>query len=78
MAIPKILGSSTNPEQLALTIKGILLTCIPVIVLILGGLKVTVDPSDLESTVNTLFGIFTLGVTLVGLVRKIYVAIKMR
>lgn len=76
MTYPKLLGSSVDPEKIALTVKGILLTLIPVIVLIAAGLKVTLDPSDLESFVNTLFGVFTLFLTLYGLGRKIWIALK--
>jgi uncharacterized membrane protein len=67
----KTLGSSANPEKLALTIKGALLTLIPVIVLVAGGLNITLNPDDLVAFVNTLFGIFTLGMTAYGLIRKI-------
>ncbi len=67
----KYLGSSANPEKLALTIKGALLTLIPVIVLVAGGLNITLNPDDLVAFVNTLFGMFTLGMTAYGLIRKI-------
>lgn len=74
----KILGSSQNPEQLALTIKGALLTLIPVVVMLVGGFGITLNPEDLVAFTNTLFGIITAGVTLYGLGRKIYNAIKYR
>lgn len=67
----KYLGSSANPEKLALTIKGALLTLIPVIVSVAGGLNITLNPDDLVAFVNTLFGMFTLGMTAYGLIRKI-------
>lgn len=75
---PPFVGSSVDPNQLALTIKGGLMTLIPVAILIAASLKVTLDASDLASTVDTLFGIFTLGVTFYGLARKIFYAIKNR
>ncbi len=71
-----VLGSSSDPEQVALTIKGILLTLIPVVVMVAGGLNVTLNPDDLVAFVNTLFGIFTLGLTAWGLIRKIYYKAK--
>lgn len=78
MGYPKFIGSSVDPEKLSLTIKGLAATLIPVIVLIAAGLKVSLDPSDLQSFVDTLLGIFTLSVTAYGLVRKAYYAIKVR
>jgi len=69
----KYLGSSQNPEQLALTVKGVLLTIIPVAIMILGSLNITLNPEDAVSFVNTLFGIFTTCLTLYGLGRKIYI-----
>ena len=71
-----ILGSSQNVDSLALTVKGVLLTIIPIAVMVAGGLNITLNPDDLIAFVNTLFGIFTLGVTLVGLVRKVVNAFR--
>lgn len=71
-----ILGSSQDPEQLALTVKGVLLTLIPVVVLIAAGLHVTLDPNDLASFVNTLLGVVTTCITLFGIGRKIVTAFK--
>ncbi len=67
-----VLGSSQNPEQLALTVKGVLLTLIPIVVMMAGGLNITLNSDDLIAFVNTLFGIVTLGITLYGIVRKIF------
>lgn len=72
----KILGSSQDPEKLALTIKGVLLTLIPVVVMVAGGLNITLNPDDLVAFINTLFGIFTLCLTAFGLGRKIVTAFK--
>lgn len=66
-----ILGSSANPEEVALTIRGTLLTLIPVIVMVLAGFNITLNPDDLMAFVNTLFGIFTACITLYGIGRKI-------
>jgi hypothetical protein len=66
-----ILGSSANPEEVALTVKGALLTLIPVIVMVFAGFNITLNPDDLMAFVNTLFGIFTACITLYGIGRKI-------
>lgn len=66
-----VLGSSVNPEEVMLTIKGVLLTLIPVVVMIVGGFGITLNPDDLMAFVNTLFGIFTSCITLYGIGRKI-------
>ena len=67
----RLLGSSQNVEKLSLTIKGILLTLIPVVIMIAGGLNVTLSATELTSFVNTLFGIATSCIALYGLGRKI-------
>lgn len=72
----KIIGSSQDPEKIALTIRGAVLTLIPIIIMVAGGLNVTLNPEDLIAFVNTLFGIVTLGITLYGLGRKIVNAFK--
>jgi len=71
-----LLGSSQDVNSVALTVKGILLTLIPLIVMLTAGLNITLNPDDLIAFVNTLFGIFTLGITLYGLGRKIWKALK--
>lgn len=72
----KYLGSSQDPEQLALSVKGILLTLVPVVVALLAGFSITLDPNDLLAFINTLFGIITAGITLFGLGRKIWYKVK--
>lgn len=72
----RLLGSSVNPTELSLTIKGILLTLIPVVIMIAAGLGFTLNTDDLTSFVNTLFAISTSCITLWGLGRKIYYQFK--
>jgi len=76
MKYGKLLGSSSNPEQLALTVKGFALTLIPVVVAIATGFGFTLNSEDLVAFVNTLFLIATSCITAFGLARKIYWTVK--
>ncbi len=66
-----ILGSSQDPDKISLTVQGAALTIIPVVVMIVGGFGVTLNPELLGQFVTTLAGIATSVATLIGVGRKI-------
>ena len=70
-----ILGSSADSDKISLTIKGALLTLIPIVVMVAGGFGVTLNPELLGQFINTLFMVVTSVTTLLGLGRKILNAI---
>ncbi len=81
MALPKILQSSIDPNELALTVKGILVGIIPVILIIAGVAHWNVGQADLTAAVDAIGNIITaVGAALsammilVGVIRKILVA----
>jgi hypothetical protein len=85
MAYPKFVGSSVNPEQLALTVKGLLVGVVPVIILIaklqgfeLGNGDVQVWIDAVGSAIIAVGGAVSTLMTLFGLGRKAYYAIKNR
>lgn len=67
-----LIYSSENPENFSLTIKGALLTAIPVIIMIAEQFQFTLDPTKLQSYSNSMVIIATGAITLVGIVRKLY------
>lgn len=80
---PKLLGSSIDPYKLSMTIKGLIIGAIPVLVLLGRLTGVDLDPGTLndlaDSAENTILIIGTAVssvVTLVGVIRKIAVALK--
>lgn len=78
--MPNLLGSSVDPNKLALTVKGILVALVPLIILIANSQGLSLD----EGTVNQTIEAIVLGIsnifaavgtvmTIVGLVRKAYI-----
>jgi len=81
MQTPKFLTSSVNPEQLGLTVRGILTAIVPVILILSGLANVNVGQEQasqfVEAIVNIVIAFTTLvsAITIfVGMVRKILVA----
>ena len=83
MPTEKWYHSSTGTGNLALTVKGILIGVVPVIILLsrMGGVEIGAD--DLRPTIDAIEGvIIAVGVaisavmTLVGLIRKVYLRYK--
>jgi uncharacterized membrane protein len=80
MQIPKFLTSSVNPEQLGLTVKGLLVAIIPTVLLIAGLTHLNLGQTDLtsladaivEATVAISTAVSAVMVV-VGLIRKILV-----
>jgi len=77
---PPFIGSSIDPDKLALSVKGFLATLIPVLVMISGVFGVTLDIGELntigDSIQNIIIAIGTVitgGITLIGLIRKVIV-----
>lgn len=73
-----VLLSSADPRQMSLTIKGILVSLVPVIIAVLNLTGVEMSSEGLESVINTITAIvFLLGtvvsalMTIAGLMRKI-------
>lgn len=74
--------SSKNPQQLSLTIKGVLVGAITYVVFFAGLFHITLSPSDLTSLVESIVQIIEMTLTLIsivatawGFVRKIYTSI---
>lgn len=80
---PDLLGSSADPTQLALTIKGILVGITPLILIFFGLAKIDIGQEDWEQFMELIYqlviystGLISLGATLYGLGRKVYYRIK--
>lgn len=67
-----LIWSSENPENFSLTIKGALLTAIPVIIMIAEQFQFTLDPTKLQSYSNSMVIIATGAIMLIGIARKLY------
>jgi len=83
MKYQKALGSSVDPEKLALTVKGILTGIIPVLIAVTGAFGVHLNLGDLSSLVDSIGdAIIALGVaisavmTVWGLLLKIVISLK--
>jgi hypothetical protein len=63
--------SSEHPQDVSLTIKGIFMTLAPVILIVANHLNLTLDMDQLESMSATMVLISTVGLTTVGLIRKL-------
>ena len=67
-----ILGSSADPDKVSLTIK----SSIPLVILIVGMLKLDIDNTTIETTLLTLGSLISGCFTLFGLGRKIYYQVR--
>ena len=67
-----LLGSSADPEKLALSIKGFLLMLVPVITSVVAMFGLEVLQADLVGLIEQLFVIVGGVMTLIGLGRKFY------
>lgn len=82
-SLKKFLVSSANPEQVSMTIKGMLLAFIPFVLLAVNALGIGVGEGDLKEVVEAV-GAFVVAImgsissvmVLYGLVRKIIVKIR--
>ena len=71
-----ILGSSTNPEKIATTIKGLAIYLIPIVILLARNAGVELAEVDLTELVNQVALLVATVVTLFGLIRKIVLKFK--
>ena len=72
----KMLGSSANPENIALTVKGILIGIIPVIIIVAKGFNVDINNDELTSTVEFIVSIIVQTGALISLVMTAFGAIR--
>lgn len=80
-----LLGSSVNPEKLALTIKGVLIAGTSAVIILAGWLKIDIGAEDWKNLVELLWMaanqvIFAVGALLAvyGALRKLYYRIRNR
>lgn len=81
----KLLGSSQNPEQLAMTIKGLLIGVAPLVVAIAAGFDIELGEAGWNNFVEAIYNVVVAGGVLVGavatawgLIRKGITAFKNR
>lgn len=67
-----LLGSSADPEKIALSVKGYALAVIPVIVMIAGFAGVDLTQNELTELLNAVLGVVSSICIVYGLGRKIY------
>lgn len=70
----KILQSSTGSGNLSLTIKGLLLSLVPIAIAIASAQGVTLAEADLTKFINDLFTVIASITVVIGLARKIYLS----
>ena len=66
------ISSSTNPEEISLTVKGYLLSILPLLIGIFQTLDVEVAESDLLVWIQFISLAIALSVTVTGWIRKVY------
>lgn len=73
---PKALQSSVNPNNLSLTIKGILISLIPAAIIVAKYAGYTTDEATLMNIIEQITIIISVVVTVTGLFRKLVVSLK--
>lgn len=71
-----LIQSSSDPDKVALTVKGALLGLIPLVIMAARVLNFNFLPQDLEQLAIGVSGFCSIALTVVGLVRKIYLTLK--
>lgn len=71
--VPRLLGSSVDPNKVALTVKGLLTGLIPVIIIIAKGFSIQLDESTLVTLIELISGIVAGVMVVYGLGRKVVV-----
>lgn len=74
--LPKMLQSSTDPSKLALTVKGILLSIMPLVIALFAYFGLEIATNDYAQAVEQITIILAASITFVGLVRKFYHFVK--
>lgn len=64
--------SSEDPSNFSLTLKGIVATIFPIVILLIQQLGFTLDTGKAEAFVLSVIAICTTAITLIGAIRKIY------
>lgn len=70
----KILQSSTGSGNLSLTVKGLLLSLVPIAIAILSAQGYSIAEADLTKAIEDAFTIIASITVFLGLVRKIYLS----
>lgn len=65
-----LLGSSQNPEEVALSIKGFLIALVPLLLIILPKLGVNATPELVQELINAGFVVVGSGIGFYGVLRK--------
>lgn len=68
----KYLGSSANPEKLALTIKGALVSLVPLLVIIFTNYNIDITSDEIMEIINAIFAVVGSVMVMWGIVRKVY------
>ena len=71
-----VLGSSADPEKLAMTIKGAALALIPIVIVILKAVGVELADTDLVSLIEAISAAVAAVMIVYGIGRKIYKKVK--
>ena len=71
-----LVTSSANPDETAMTIKGILILQVPMIIDILGQFGINLNQNIFISDIGTAALVFGAGLGIIGIVRKTYLTIK--
>lgn len=71
-----LLQSSANPDKVALTVKGILSSLVPLIIIALKLFGIEILPENLNEIVIQVSSLVSILLTAVGIVRKIYLTYK--
>lgn len=74
--LPTALQSSVNPNELSLTVKGILISLIPIIIIIAKQLGLEVTETSLINLIEQVTILISAVVTVYGLIRKLFIKLK--
>lgn len=82
MEYPKFLASSINPQELGLTVKGVLVLLVPIILTLAGAANWSIGEGELQSIIDATVEVVIAVTTaisaimiLAGLIRKVLVAL---
>ena len=73
MKYPKYFGSSVNPEELGLTVRGLFVGLVPLVVFVAGQFGVDLTANSLMEVVNLGLTAVSALIVFVGVVRKVVV-----
>jgi hypothetical protein len=67
-----LVTSSSDPTQVALTVKGIITAIVPVLAVFIHAPNLSTLPDDIYSAVVAVFAVFSAAITAYGLIRKLF------